>query len=183
MTEKFQVGTKMDKFTRLLALAAATVVFASPAFAAPVTTAPVAAVTPATATAQIVDPLTLTKTADLNFGTLIKNLMTATRTVTINENGTITCSTELLCGGTTSSAAFDVLGSANQVVKVYVAPSTLSGPGAATLIFSPTAASASPLTLSGAGAGSFKVGGSIDVTPTTTAGIYSGNMDVTVDYN
>ncbi len=183
MTKYFQVGTKMDKFTRLSALAAMTAAFAGPAFAAPVTTAPVAAATPATATAQIVDPLTLTKRADLNFGTLIKNLMTATRTVTIKEDGTIICSSELLCGGTTSSAAFDVLGSANQVVKVYVASSTLNGPGIATLLFSPTAASASPLTLSSTGTGSFKVGGSIDVTPTTTAGIYSGNMDVTVDYN
>lgn len=173
----------MDKITRLLALAAATVAYASPSFAAPVTTAPVAAAAPATATAQIVDPLTLTKTADLNFGTLIKNTMTATRTVTIKEDGTITCSTELLCGGTTSSAAFDVAGSANQVVKVYVAPSTLAGPGTAKLTFTPTAASASPLTLSSTGAASFKVGGSIDVAPTTTAGIYSGNMDVTVDYN
>lgn len=173
----------MDKFTRLSALAAATVAFAGPAIAAPVTTAPVAAATPATATAQIVEPLTLTKTADLNFGTLVKNVMTATRTVTIKEDGTITCSTELLCGGTTSSAAFDVLGSGNQIIKVYVAPSTLNGPGTSTLLFSPTAASASPLTLSASGAGSFKVGGSINVAPTTTAGIYSGDMDVTVDYN
>jgi spore coat protein U-like protein len=183
MTEQFQVGTKMDKFTRLLALVATTIAFAGPAVAAPVTTAPVSAATPATATAQIVDPLTLTKTKDLNFGTLIKNVMTATRTVTIKEDGTITCSIELLCGGTTSSAAFDVLGSASQIVKVYVLPSTLNGPGTATLNFTPTTASASPLTLDSGGAGSFKVGGSIAVTPTTTAGVYSGNMDVTVDYN
>jgi len=64
----------MDKFLRSMALVAVTAAFAAPVSAAP--TAPVGAATPATATAQIVDPLTLTKTSDLNFGTLVKNGMT-----------------------------------------------------------------------------------------------------------
>jgi len=81
----------------------------------------------------------------------------------------------LLCGGTTKSAKFDVAGSANQIVKVYVAPTTMNGPGGATLAFTPTNASTSPLTLSNAGAASFAIGGSITVAPTTASSIYSGN--------
>ncbi|WP_347717124.1 DUF4402 domain-containing protein [Sphingomonas sp.] len=170
----------MTRFARTLTMLAASAAFAAPAYAA---TAPVGAAVPATATAQIVDPLTLTKTSDLNFGTLIRNGMVVTQTVNISEAGVVACTSQLLCGGTTSAANFDVAGSANQVVKVYVAPTTITGPGAATLLFTPAAASASPLTLSGTGAASFAVGGSIAVAPTTPAGVYSGNMDVTVDYN
>ena len=171
----------MDRFTRSFSLLAAASAFASPALAA--STAPVSAATPATATAQIVDPLTLTKTQDLNFGTLIKNSMTVLNTVTIGETGVVSCGTELLCGGTTSAAAFDVVGSPAQQVKVYVATSLMTNPGGATLLFTPTAASASPLMLSAAGAGAFKVGGSIGVLPVTPSGLYVGNMNVTVDYN
>jgi hypothetical protein len=172
----------MTKSLRSMALVAVTAAFAAPANAA--TTAPVGASTPATATAQIVDPLSLTKSQDLNFGTLIKvSGMTASHVVTIDEADTVTCTAELLCGGTTKSAKFDVAGSANQIVKVYVAPTTMNGPGGATLAFTPTNASTSPLTLSNAGAASFAIGGSITVAPTTASSIYSGNMNVTVDYN
>jgi len=172
----------MSKIFRSMALAAVTTAFAVPANAAP--TVPVAAATPATATAQIVDPLSLTKTQDLNFGTLIKVTgMASSHVVTINEADTVTCTAELLCGGTTKSAKFDVAGSPNQIVKVYVAPTTLNGPGGATLAFTPTAASASPLTLSTGGVASFAIGGSITVAPSTFSGVYSGNMNVTVDYN
>ncbi|MEO6247923.1 MAG: DUF4402 domain-containing protein [Sphingomicrobium sp.] len=169
----------MTKFLPIIALTAA---FAAPASAA--TTAPVGAATPATATAQIVDPLSLTKTQDLSFGTLIKMTgMAASHVVSIDEADAVTCTAELLCGGTTKSAKFDVAGSANQLVKVYVAPTTMFGPGSAILAFTPSAASTSPLTLSGTGGASFAIGGSITVAPTTASGVYVGDMDVTVDYN
>jgi hypothetical protein len=119
----------MTRFARTLTILAASAAFAAPAYAA---TAPVGAAVPATATAQIVDPLTLTKTSDLNFGTLIRNGMVVTQTVNISEAGVVACTSQLLCGGTTSAANFNVAGSANQVVKVYVAPTTITGPGAAT---------------------------------------------------
>ena len=171
----------MNRFLRTAALIAVTAAFAAPASAA--STAPVAATTPATATAQIVDPLTLTKTSDLNFGTLIKNGITVSHDVVIGESGVVACTAELLCGGTTKAAAFKVAGSGNQVVKVYVAPSTLTSSGGATLTFTPAAASASPLTLDSSGAGSFKVGGKITIDLTTASGVYVGDMDVRVDYN
>jgi len=170
----------MDKFLRSMALVAVTAAFATSATAAP--TVPVAAATPATASAQIVEPLTLTKTQDLNFGTLIKNAMTANRTVSISEAGSVTCATEILCGGTTAAANFDVVGSADQTVKVYVAPTSLTN-GAATLLFTPVTASTSPLTLDSAGAASFSIGGSITIAPSTVTGLYVGDMNVTVDYN
>lgn len=171
----------MDKLLRIAALVAVTAAFAAPASAAP--PVPVAAADPATATAQIVEPLTLTKSSDLSFGTLIKNSMTVANTVSISEAGLVTCAAELLCGGVTTAAAFDVEGSPDQTVKVYVATSLLTAPGGATLTFTPTAASASPLMLDTNGDASFAVGGSITVLPATPTGIYVGDMDVTVDYN
>ncbi|MCA1654704.1 MAG: DUF4402 domain-containing protein [Sphingomicrobium sp.] len=177
----------MDKFTRTLSLlgAGAAFVVAAPALAAPPSTTAVVASPAATARAQIVDPLTLTKTSDLDFGTLVKKTtLGAAETVVIDESGVVTCTTNLLCSGTPTAASFDVAGSADQVVKVYIAASTLTAPGGATLTFTPSssAVTTSPV-LDGSGNASFKVAGSIDVASTTASGIYVGNMDVTVDYN
>lgn len=173
----------MDKFTRTMALlgAGAALFGAAPVFAATSATA-VGAGTPATARAQIVDPLTLTKSSDLDFGTIVKkaSLGTTPDTLTINSLGVVACTGNLLCSGLTTSAGFNVTGSNGQVVKVYVAPSNLSS-GSNTILFTPAAVS--PVTLDGSGNGTFKVGGSIPVSSATVSGIYVGNMDVTVDYN
>lgn len=174
----------MDKFTRTMALLGATaaLVTAAPAFAAVGSTTAKAASVPATAKAQIVDPLTLTKSADLDFGTIVKKatLGTTAETIVISTAGTVTCSGNTLCSGLTTAAAFNVTGSADQIVKVYVAASNLSS-GANQIVFTPTAVPA--ITLNSTGDGSFKVGGSIPVSSATPSGVYLGNMDVTVDYN
>jgi spore coat protein U-like protein len=178
------MGIQMDKFTRTMALlgAATALVTAAPAFAAPGSTTAKAATVPATAKAQIVDPLTLTKTADLDFGTIVKKatLGTTPETIVISTAGAVTCSGNTLCSGLTTAAAFNVTGSADQIVKVYVAASNLLS-GSNQIVFTPTAVPS--VTLNSSGDGNFKVGGSIPVSSGTPSGVYLGNMDVTVDYN
>jgi hypothetical protein len=178
------MGIQMDNFTRTLALlgAATALVTAAPAFAAAGSSTAVGAGTPATARAQIVDPLTLTKTSDLDFGTIVKKsgLGTTAETIVISSIGVVTCTTNTLCSGVTTSAGFNVTGSSSQLVKIYVSPSNLSS-GTNQIVFTPTAVN--PITLDTSGAGTFKVGGSIPVSSATVSGVYIGNMDVTVDYN
>src|SRR6186713_2611245 len=82
----------MTKFVKIAAVAAA-VLAAAPAVAAPVGVTG----SPPSATARIIKPLTLTSTGALNFGTIVMNGVTANRTVTLNDDTSITCATELVC--------------------------------------------------------------------------------------
>ena len=87
----------MNKFAKIAAVAAAALA-ATPALAAPVgVTGPGG---PPSATARIIRPLTLTATGSLDFGTIVLNGITATRTVTLNDDASITCDTELVCDPT-----------------------------------------------------------------------------------
>ena len=70
----------MTKFVKFAALAA-TVLAATPALAAPVGVTGA----PPSATARIIQPLTLTSTGSLNFGTIVLNGVTANRTVALSD--------------------------------------------------------------------------------------------------
>lgn len=171
----------MTNFAR--SLTTATVLAA--AFAASPALAATGAATPATATAQVVKPLLLSAKQNLDFGTIVVSTTSVTGTVTMTTAGVVTCTTGLTCSGSPKPAIFNVQGSNNQVVKMYSAASTLTAPGGATLTFTPTLPSGSQLTLvnSGAPGSDFNVGGSIAIAANQADGIYSGNINVTVDYN
>lgn len=169
----------MDKFSRFM-LAASCVALANPATAAAVGANP-----PATASAKIVKPLSLTKSKDLDFGTVVLSSVTGTNVVAISKAGAVTCGAggELVCSGTPTAAAFTVKGTNNIDVKILTAASTLNGPGGATLTFTPTPSTTMNLGATGYTNGViFSVGGSISVDQNTVDGVYLGNMDVTVDY-
>jgi hypothetical protein len=173
----------MTKFLRNAALAAsvaATALTATPAIAAPV-----GAATPATARARIVRPLLLTATRNLDFGTITLGTVAAGgETVSMNQAGTVSCGAGgLTCSGTPVSATFNVQGTNNQVVVITAVASTLTNANdATTLSFSPNAPASVTLTNSGAPGTNFNVGGAITIVPATTDGVYTGNMNVTVDY-
>ena len=174
----------MTNFVRsMTALAvAATAAVAMPAFAAPT-----AATTPATATAQIVKPLVLRATQNLDFGTIVLSAVTGNVNVAMDTAGTVVCGTGLTCSGSPKPAIFNVQGSNNQVVKIFSATSTLTNnvAGGGSLTFTPTLPAGAQLTLTNSGApgSNFNVGGSITIGTATLDGVYSGNINVTVDYN
>lgn len=168
----------MTKFLTKAALAAtvATGLFASPALAADTK--------PFTATARIVSPLTLTKTADLNFGTITKLTGLASSNVTVGQTSAgDACGANLACT-TPAPASFDVAGSVNQGLTI-----TLNTPANPGLLMNGTASVAfatdapASVTLDAMGAASFTIGGTITVTSTTTDGTYSNTVDVTVEYS
>jgi len=166
----------------LAASVAALTLASTPAFAVPV-----GAATPATATAKIVKPLTLTATGALDFGTILipASGVTATRTIKLSNAGVLDCaggSTEVACSGTTSYPTYNVKGTNKMVVSIIKTASSLSGSNGGTLAFRPTGPASVTLPNAGNTGVNFDIGGDIDVVPATVDGTYTGNIDVTVDY-
>jgi hypothetical protein len=168
----------MTKFVKIAVLAA-TALAATPAIAVPVGVTGA----PPSASARIIRPLTLTATGSLNFGTIVMNGVTANRTVTLNADTTITCATELVCDANGTVPTYNVRGTNNQVVNIIKNTSTLNGSNGGTLTLTPIGQASVTLTSSGAPGDDFAIGGSIVIAPATADGVYTGTVDVQVDYN
>lgn len=140
-------------------------------------TAAYAATANSTASARILKQVTVTKTADLDFGTIVTG--TAPATVDISALGVRVCGAGLVCSGTTTAAAFGIVGTVGQTVRITAAgPVTLSSGTnsmTATLL-----SSAATRTLTGTDA--FTVGGSLALGANQADGVYTGAFAVTVDY-
>lgn len=165
---------------------------ASAAQAAPVTQT-------AEARAEIVRALTLVKDTDLDFGQVA---VAGAGTVVVDPDGTVsTCSTNLTCYGTTSGAKFDVTtGSIGKTLNVTL-PSNLilrRGGGAVgnaadeleLSAYTTNAAGSGPYTVTLAadasgsnGVATFSVGGSLAFDGSEVEGVYTGTIQVSVDYN
>ena len=168
----------MTKFVKFAALAAAALA-ATPAVAAPVGVTGA----PPSATARIIKPLTLTATGALDFDTIVMNGVTADRTVTVNDDATITCDTELVCAATGTVPTYTVTGTQGQQVNIIKNGSTLNGSNGGTLTLTPVGAASITLTNSGTTGDDFTIGGSIVIGAATVDGVYTGTVDVEVDYN
>ena len=166
---------------RVAALVAGMALAASPALAAPV-----GAGTPATGRAKLVKPLVLTSTRNLDFGTItLGTVAAAGENVVMTQAGAVTCgSGGLVCSGTPTSASYNVKGTNNQIVQVFsvASPLTNANNPLDTLTFTPNAPATVTLPNSGTAGTNFNVGGTIKIMPTTTDGVYSGSINVTVDY-
>ena len=171
----------MTKFVKFAALAAA-VLATTPAFAAPVSVTGA----PPSATARIIRPLSLTSTGSLNFGTIVLNGVSANRTVALSSANVLDCgagTAELQCSGVTSVPTYNVRGTNNQVVTVIKTASPLTNAqDGSTLSMTPTGAATVTLTNSGSPGLDFNIGGSITIGTGTTDGVYSGTVNVQVDY-
>jgi hypothetical protein len=170
----------MNNFAKIAVLAA-TAFAASPASAAAVSVSGTAP----TATVKIIRPLTLSSTGSLNFGTIVLNGVTANRTVSLTAGNVLTCggTTELQCSGTTSVPTYNVRGTNNQVVTIIKNTSDLTNANDGTkLTLTPVGQATVTLTSSGAPGDNFNIGGSIVIGSATTDGVYSGTVDVQVDY-
>ena len=171
----------MTKTLKIAALAA-TMLVTTPALALPVGVTGA----PPSATARIIRPLSLTSTGSLNFGTIVLNGVSADRTVALSSGNVLNCaggSLELQCSGATSVPTYNVRGTNNQVVTVIKTASLLTNStDATTLSMTPTGAATVTLTNSGAPGLDFAIGGTIVIGTATTDGVYSGTVNVQVDY-
>lgn len=140
----------------------------------------------------VIRPLTITKTADLKFGTVVRP-GTGSGTVVVSAAGARSVTggvVGLASGDTPAAAAFSVAGEGGQSVSVTI-PATFSmANGSDTLTVTTSnslTGSAASQTLSNAlgsaGSLAFSVGGSVPVGSTTTTGAYTGTFTVSAAYN
>jgi hypothetical protein len=143
--------------------------------------------TTAPASVTVLSPVTITKTQDLVFGSVVRpNVGTTTTTLDTSDgisqtqagggNGSIVAST-------TSSAKFNVVGPAAQV---YTTGQTLTftQAGLTGVTASLPAATTGTLgTLPASGTQELRYGGSFTMSSATTAQAYTGTLTVTINYN
>jgi hypothetical protein len=139
----------------------------------------------ATATVNIVSPLTLTNVTGLNFGTVVAGPAGfAGEVVHIDTTGLRTCPATLTCSGATVTAAsFTVTGTADQNVVLTIPNSvTLNGSVSGTLNVDLSGDKPADPTLDGSGNAGFAIGGKLTIPAGTVDGVYSNTFDVTANY-
>ena len=156
--------------------------FAAHAQAAPTTGA--TATTNFTASATVVQGLTMNLTSNMNFGSILSQAQAGT--VSLSATNIRTTTGGIVAVGGNSVAGFSVTGNPSTAYTVTLPPaSTLTGPGQAMAIaFSTAQVTGGNLTrtLSNAGSDSFNVGATLSVNANQVAGAYSGVFPVTVSY-
>ena len=174
-----------------LVAAAAFAVLSSAVLAAPAMAQSTASTT-GTGSITVIRPLTITKNADLKFGTVVRP-STAAGSVVVSAAGARTVSggvVALASGDTPQAAQFTVDGEGGQSISVTIPATFTMANGVDSLTVTTTnnlAGSAGAQTLSNAlgsaGTMSFRVGGSVPVASTTNTGAYTGTFTVSAAYN
>lgn len=139
-----------------------------------------AATVSTTASANILQPISVSKTADLSFGEVYPD-GTLAGTVTVDFAGGRTFGGGASAGTAPGAAgSFTVTGEAGSTYALTIpAAVSLTGPGTAMNV-TLSNNSLGDLTT---GTETFQVGGALDVGVAQTAGAYSATFDVTVNYN
>ena len=140
----------------------------------------------ATVQASVVKPLILTWLQNLDLGSITLGPGTwSNATLGISRTGVFSCTNaNLICTGATQVASYNVSGTNNRTVLISAPNVTLVNQGDPTQ--SLTLVVDNPgsvlLTNSGPPGTNFSIGGSVTLSSTTASGTYSGNFNVTVDY-
>lgn len=140
--------------------------------------------TQANASASIVAAMTLTKTTDLNFGSIIPS---TGGTIQVAPNGTrtVTSGAASLFGGTVTAATFTVGGTGNSTYAITLPGShTISSGGNNMTVATFTSNPSGTGTLA-AGTQTLTVGATLTVGNAQPTGVYTSvtGFDVTVNYN
>ncbi len=136
-----------------------------------------AATATAQAKAQILRQITVTKTSDLDFGTIVTGA--AASTVIVSTTGARTCGVGLVCTNATTAAGFGIVGTTGAIVTIASDP-TVSLTSGANSMTATLLTSAATRTLTGTDA--FTVGGTLAVGASQADGAYAGTFTVTVNY-
>jgi hypothetical protein len=149
---------------------------------------PAQAVTPtqqATAGAKIYKPLTIQFGQNLDFGTLVLNTSTSWsgNVMKIDDTtGALTgCGANVTCSGSPQRAMYHLTGTKGASVKITSPNFNLTGAG--TLAFTPVLQATNVSLDATTGTLDLYIGGQISLDSTTPDGVYSGNFNVTADYN
>lgn len=173
------------KFKLALAAGLAAVAAAGAAAAGPASTT-------ANASANIVAPVQLTSTRDLDFGTIARPT-NGTTTVTVASAASATATPTVSGGngyiptaGLAKAAIFHLVGASNEAYTISTnALSFTSAAGNLANIGSeaPVAASGTLNTLPASGVDDLYIGGHFDISSTTALQTYTGTLSLTVNFN
>lgn len=136
----------------------------------------------ATATATLVTPIAITKTVDMDFGTVAASA-TAGTVVLGTDNVATPSGGVSLPGGTPAAAQFSVTGEGTSTFSIQLPSSVSLSNGTDNLTvdnFVSTPATSGTLT---AGAATVKVGATLNVPANAPAGTYTNSTDLTVTVN
>lgn len=172
------------RITSLAATVAALALTAAPAQAATPTP-------PATAKVKIMKAVTITRVADLDFGTIVLSGPAGFTgaVASVSNAGVRSCdAVNLTCSGTASAAEYKVTGSNNATVNLVI-PDTVTirnGPGGvggdALIVDLDESQTTILLTSSGMPGNNFTFGGDISLDEATPDGDYVGDIVVTANY-
>jgi hypothetical protein len=139
----------------------------------------------ANATARIITPISLSKTADLNFGDVVPS--GALGTVVVSPAGvrSATGGASLGSGAAVTAAAFTVSGQGSATYAITLPASTIvtKGGGVNMTVDTFTSNPSGTGALSGGGSQNLTVGATLNVAASQATGTYTGTFDVTVTYN
>ena len=154
--------------------------------AAPALAAPESATVVAQVKATVVRPLMLTSTGSLNFGTIVLNGLTSNRTISLSMANVRDCgggTPQLICSGATSVPTYNVRGTNNQTATIIkTATNLVNAANGATLSMTPLGPASVTFTNNSANGVNFTIGAAITLTPATGDGLYSGTVNIQVDY-
>nr|WP_315383173.1 DUF4402 domain-containing protein [uncultured Sphingomonas sp.] len=145
----------------------------------------------ATGSLTIVQPLTITKDADLRFGSIVKPSTSGSVAISTAGARSVTDGVQALSAGDTPQAArFTVAGAGGRALSIQIPPSITLSSGTHALLVTTTSnltGSLAAQVLSGtpevSGSLEVRVGGSVALTSTTEPGTYMGVLTVSAAYN
>jgi len=156
----------------------------------------------ANSSAIVLTPGSIVKTVDMDFGTIA--VAAAAGTVVLSPQAAATCTTTgtLVHSGTCKAAAFVIRGIRNQHVRIRDQGNsgivTLTGPGGATMTMDTETISVSGMVANGNGSGwrfgnylindpsgnaTFWLGGTLHVAATQASGLYTGTLNIQIQFN
>ena len=138
-----------------------------------------AATASATVNARILRQITVTKTSDLDFATIVSS-PTASTVVVAPITSTRVCGPGLVCTGTATAANFTVDGTLGQIATVSIPAAVTLTSGANSMSASLLSSTTAPFTI--AVTNTFSVGGTLSVGVSQPDGTYTGTFTATVDY-
>ena len=173
---------KIMKNLKVITLAIAILGFSAASFAQVTATA--------TAKANIITPIAISKTVDMNFGNVAVNSTTA-GTVVLTPAGTRTQTggvTLPATKGTVTAAQFYVIGESGYTFAITLPTTDLTITNSTSETMTVNTFTSTPSgtgTLSGSGEATFNVGATLNVAAGQTAGLYKNEtgFKVTVNYN
>jgi hypothetical protein len=145
----------------------------------------------ATGSLTIVQPLTITKDADLRFGSIVKPSTSGSVAISTAGARSVTDGVQALSAGDTPQAArFTVSGAGGHALSIQIAPSITISSGTHALLVTTTnnltgalAAQVLSGTPEASGTLEVRVGGSVSLASTTEPGTYTGVLTVSAAYN